>query len=343
MPFSLSLLRADFNEQFEKLRDKDGLYGAYRGGARKRPDLYASLDVAVTRALMGENLLALPETHRCEWADHINSFARTFHGRAPDGGYYDTFGHSDLHCNGMVIGALGVIGGKQRFPCRLYDPFKEIRDVATWLEKIDWAEQWSASHLFWGGMHCFSFSRECTPEWLETVFAWLDRNLDHQTGWWRAGVPHADRHQPLGGSVHIIPIYEHHARRFPVPERVIDSVLALQLDNGQWLHGRSNPFTYLELDALYAYALMRTWAPGYRKGDIAASVTKYGKAAVKYMNEKRKDLLTWHPHLILAAAGALGLLQQLDPENFVDSNKWTNIFGDKRFYQTAAVEVFDAK
>src|SRR5688572_14763668 len=67
MPFSLSLLRADINERFEKLRDKDGLYGAYRGGDRKRTDLYSTLDVAMTRALMGENLLALPEAQRREW------------------------------------------------------------------------------------------------------------------------------------------------------------------------------------------------------------------------------------------------------------------------------------
>ena len=30
-------------------------------------------------------------------------------------------------------------------------------------------------------------------------------------------------------------MYEHHGRAFPYPERVIDSVLALQLRNGRWL------------------------------------------------------------------------------------------------------------
>ena len=48
-------------------------------------------------------------------------------------------------------------------------------------------------------------------------------------------------------------MYEHHGRDFPQPERLIDSVVELQLPNGRWLD-RPGPHAmhYLELDALYA-------------------------------------------------------------------------------------------
>ncbi|MCZ7645234.1 MAG: hypothetical protein M5U26_08110 [Planctomycetota bacterium] len=346
MPSVLHLdeVRDALSALFEARLDRDGPYGGYRGGPRKRADLYAACDVAWARALMGEDLKALPETQRREWIEHINSFAAWDNvTRSTDGSYFDSHGHSKLHANGMVIGALAVLGGKQKHPCRLYEPFDAPEKAGPWLETIDWVNQWSASHWFWGGMHCFSFSKRCPPGWLERVFGWLDAELDPATGWWRKGVPHADRHQPLGGSVHILPVYEHHGRAFPCPERVIDSVLALQLPNGQWLQRKDEfPLSYLELDALYAFAAMRTWAAAYRAADVRAAVERFADLAVAYWTHRREALFGMHLHHVLGAAGCFGLLGQLLPERFPASAPWTDIFSDKRFYDTAAVETFPA-
>jgi hypothetical protein len=340
MPFDLSAVREDVYRFMDERLDKDGPYGCYRSGVRKRPDLYSSCDMAWIRGIFREDLLKLPQNHRQEWIDTINSYVHMSYGKPVDGGYFDSLGSSKLHANGMVIGALAMLGGKQRYPVKLYDEFNTVEKIEGWLERIDWEGQWSGSHLFWGGMHCFSFSKACTPAWREKVFAWLDANLDEKTGWWRKGVPHSDRHQPLGGSVHIVPIYEHHGRRFPYPERVIDSVIALQLPNGRW-HTTDWFFAmnYLELDALYALQLMKQWAPGYRTGDIAKTVEKFAKTATECYAAKKAEIYRLHPHYTLAMVGCFGLLQQLDPDGFRDSVQWTDIFSDKRFYDTAAVEV----
>lgn len=333
----LRQVKEEVNGYCDRLLDREGPYGCYRTGVRGRPDLYASCDIAEIRAIMGEPLRELDEYKRLEWIAHINSFLDR---DAKDGSYGDTFGHSRLHANGMVIGALGVLGGKQPLPVRLYDAFASADRVGDWLERIDWVNQWRASHLFWGGMHIFSFSKRCTPEWLNAVFDWLDRNLDERTGWWRRDVPHGDRHQPLGGSVHIVPIYQHHGRVFPYPERVIDSVLALQLGSGAWqqAEGRVHIMGYLELDALYALSYMRQLAPGYRENDIAAAVARYGRLARDYYRSRREELFALHPHHVLAAVGTFGLLQSFLPEEFPDDVPWSDIFSDLRFYDTAAVE-----
>ncbi len=42
-------------------------------------------------------------------------------------------------------------------------------------------------------------------------------------------------------------------------------------------------------------------------------------------------------HRLLAAAGELGLLMQLDPGRFTDTAAWTDIFSDARLYDTASV------
>lgn len=323
-------------------QDKQGKYGSYRKSVGQRPDLYSSLDMALARHIMGEDLTqTLSAKQREEWTSHINSFANNDFGKATDGSYFDTNGHSSLHANGMVIGGLSVLGGKQKFPVKLYDAFNSVDKIVPWLESLNWAEQWQASHKFWGGMICYSFSKQCTPAWFDRVFGWLDANLDPQTGWWRRGIPHSDRHQPLGGSVHILPLYEHYNHPFPYPEKVIDSVLKLQLPNGRWLETTdTNIMHYLELDALYAMYLMKKRTPGYREADIARSVDIYSKAVLTYYAEKKRDLYSLHPHMVLAAVGTFGLLQRLNPAVFIDDVAWTDIFSDRKLHMTRDVEVF---
>jgi hypothetical protein len=243
----------------------------------------------------------------------------------------------------MVIGALGVLGGRQAHPVRLYGEFDRANSVAPWLESLDWSNAWRTSHMFWGGVHCFSFSAQADAAWLKATFAWLEANLDSATGWWREGVASSDRHQSLGGAVHLLPLFEHHGRAFPFPERVIDSVLALQLSSGRWLEpqtdlDRQHVMHYLELDALYALVLMRKFSPNYRRHDILDAARRYGNLVRRYYASHAKSLYALHPHAMLAAIGVFGGLQQLLPEEFSDHVAWTDIFSDRRFYRTREVE-----
>jgi hypothetical protein len=283
---------------------------------------------------MGEELKeTVVEDQRSEWIEHINSFA------CPDGSYEDRFCHHALHANGMVVGALGPLGGRQPYAVQAYDEFDTPEKVTRWLEGIDWARQWSASHQFWGGFHCFSESARCTDEWRETVFAWLDTHADKETGWWKRGVEHADRHQALGGFVHIIPIYQHQKRSYPYAERVIDSVLAMQLPSGRWFEGSiSNVMTYLELDALYALRVSSQWAPRHRADDVRQAVVRYADLVDESWPRLVEEVLAGHPHHMLAAVGTFGLLQQHLPDRYTDSVEWTDIFSDRRLYQTSEVE-----
>ncbi len=329
-PMNLAAVRAVFLAHLESLRDREVSAGAYRGGSGRRTDLYASLDVALMRTLMGEELAtSLSPAERRAWADHINSYQR------PDGTFTDVFTHhSQLHAHGMVVGALGAIGEAMRHPHTLYAPFAAVEAVPGWLAAIDWATQWSASHLFWGGMHCYSLSRTCPPAWRDTVFAWLDEHLDRETGWWARGIPHTDRHQALGGSAHILPIYQHHDRPFPAPEALIDSVLELQLPNHRWLDQPGHyPVSYLELDALYALKFAGDRAPTHRTGEIRDAVQRFGRYVEDAWARRRDELLAEHPHILLGLVGTFGLLQQHLPEAYPDTATWTDIFSDPRLYR----------
>lgn len=335
---NLGDVRAQFLAHFESLRVQDQPYGRYRLQKDGPCDLYSTTDVAIGRTVMGEDLQAtLSAQQRAEWCAHINSFAQ------PDGTYTDRKGtpgewHAPEHRNGMVIGALGPLGGKQLRPVALYDRFDTAAKIGPWLETVNWQEFWSGSHVFWGGMHCFALSKRCTKAWQEATFAWLDVNLDPASGWWRKGVLHAGNverqgHNALGGACHIWPIYQHLNRPFPHPTQVIDSILRIQKADGLWhVYG-----SYMELDALYGLVYMGSLVPSHRRGDIAAAAQRHAAALLT----RWPEYLARNPrqHDILALVGTFGLHQQLNPDRFRDSQRWTDIFSDPKLYRTAAVEV----
>ena len=95
---------------------------------------------------------------------------------------------------------------------------------------------------------------------------------------------------------------------------------------------------YLELDALYALKLMRTLAPAYRRRDIERALDGMSTSPLKIGQTIRETLLSQHPHVILAAVGTFGLLQQHRPDQFPDSRAWSDIFTDRRLYMTSEVE-----
>jgi len=327
----LEPIRREMLTRLEALRVADGPPGAYAAQPGGAPDFYASMDVVHIRTVMGEDLReTLSEAERAAWAEHLGGF------QDGAGRFVGTYnGLSQHHALGMVIGALGPLGHGLPRRHGLFDDLCRSADLPGWLEGIDWASQWKASHVFWGGIHCFAMSARCTPAWREKALAWLDREIDPATGWWRRGVRHADRHQGLGGAAHIVPIYEHLGARFTYPEALIDSILARQLPGGHWLDLPGYyPVSYLELDALYLLKFARQRALGRRAGDINAAVDRFAAYALGCWETRREEFFAEHPHHWLGFAGAMGLLQQLQPDRFRDTRRWTDIFSDRRLYQT---------
>ncbi len=128
-------------------------------------------------------------------------------------------------------------------------------------------------------------------------------------------------------------MYEHNGHRFPYPERVIDSILGMQKQDGSWMRFGG----YMDLDALYGLKFMSTLSPEYRHAEVLNAARRQGKGLVERwaaFREAKPDI-----HQLLAAVGGFGLLQQLLPETYVDDAKWTDIFSDPALYRVKEVEV----
>ena len=90
-----------FEDFFESRRIRGDGYGQYlMRSTDSAPDYYGSLDVAISRTLMGEDLkTALSDADRQEWIRYLHKYARQ------NGTYCSTYGHFQLHANGMTVGA----------------------------------------------------------------------------------------------------------------------------------------------------------------------------------------------------------------------------------------------
>jgi len=330
MKVDLAEIRNTILRAIEQRRDKGDPHGCYKWLPGSRANLYASLDAAITYSIMGITANELGEKRRLEWIDYINSYADEVTG---DGRYKDIIPrHSYFHGNGMIIGALGYLGGRQPFPVAFYDEFDTPEKMIKWLEKFNWPRQWAGD--FWGGPMMFSTSKQCSARWIDITINWLDDNLDPDTGMWKKGVIPETKYNPLGGFVHIYPIYELHNRPFSFPDKVIESVYKLQMEDGRWYDG--DPFSYLDMDALYAYVAMIKISDRHLSL-VRESAEKYGRFLLNLLSEK--DIYgTITMHGLLALASSFGCLNQLIPDTFYDSVKWSDIFSSRALYRTDMVE-----
>ena len=340
----IASVRQDMMKYIEnELQGANKPYGYYRQypGDGEKYGLYGTLDISLIRTIMGENFhSSLTNKQRKEWVDFINSFA------LEDGSYESTW-HNTTHRNGMVISALGPLGGKQIYPTTFYEEFNTVDKLISYLDnEVDWAQLWGGSLQIWGGIIPYSLSKQSTQKWRKAAFKYLNENLDPNTGWWRKGVKHTDTFQPVGGGAHMWPIYQLHNKPFPYPEKVIDGILALQLEDRTWYGAKENirDGAYLDLDNLYGYAYMKSLAPGYKEKEIRKSVTKYGDYFLEYFYP---NFYTSKPngHKLLALVSIAGLLQELDPDRFYDSEgvDWTDIFSDPSLYMVKETECLSKK
>ncbi len=238
--------------------------------------------------------------------------------------------------NSKIIAALGILGGKQKFPVTFYNEFNTKEKLIDWLERYNWKWQWQSAHFFQGGITYYSFSKKCSSEWRESVFTWLNNNLDEKTGFWRKGLKPGNHYQQLGGSALLLPLYQHHNRIFLYPERLIDSILSFQFPSGRWFNVKHyHDMNFLEYDVLYTLHYLSSLVPNYRKDDIKLAVRKYSDVVLKFWPNRGE---TFKPDKW--SLGIFAILQKMNPDKFYDDVTWTDRFGDKRFFQTDKVEVF---
>ncbi len=251
------------------------------------PELYGSADLALLLAAMNELDERVSPASRDQWLRVLKGFQN------PRTGYFDrgnSTWHSTAHATGYAVAAIRVLGGLPDHPLKysagLWDTPSQ---TATWFNhlRFNWQYVWIGAHKF-GEVAAVSTTLGLTPAQLGNLIGWLDAHADPSTGFWKRGL-FDDNRVALGGAAHVWWTYEFHGVDIRYPDKVIDSVLSLQLSSGLW---SSAPYAdFIDLDAVYALRLAHEQLERagilYRTREVTMALERFLNASVPILNDSR--------------------------------------------------------
>ncbi len=285
-------------------------------------EVLASIDAVLIPRCLGDDLLhTLSESERGAWITYLTADSEMW---------------TQPHLVTNSIRALSLLGGAltQRPP--FWAEFLTGRaQPAAWLAALDWQRPWESSKSVLGGPMCASLVAE--PVWVDKLFAWLDEQLDPDSGLWprafHAAAPGDSkvRMQGIGAGAHIWPFYLLHRRPFPYAAALTRSLLAAQFPSGTW---SANLGSYLNVDALSGLGFISDLpdaSPATR-----ATVRESAQRYVAWMAPRWSDWFAQRPplHDILAASAAAGAARRWAD---AEGPGWHDTFQDQRMWQASAI------
>ncbi len=172
-------------------------------------------------------------------------------------------------------------------PIRGLAELREPAKMEAFLDGLDWqARPWSESHQGAGLYVSLVLTGAVSPEWQERYFAWLARENDPDTGFWRRGCVGFAEHSGLrtrfphlAGSFHYLFNHEYGRQALAHPQALIDTCLELR---------RSDPYPvghaigFAEID--WVYCLTRALRQsGYRFADVRAALESFTAEYIPYL------------------------------------------------------------
>lgn len=277
----------------------------------KKPDLYGTTDMVYL--LYSLNMLdGVSAADKQSWAELIRSFQNEKTGWF--GGNVTMHGRE--HALAYAIGALKLLGSAPSHPLSFEDKYRGADNIDRMFETTPWNMIWSGSHIASGIASAFINTGQADYEWLADYFAWLNREADPATGYWmrRADGSRKDKatNQEMGGAFHYYYIYTFTGRPLPYPEKIIDTTLTVQQDNG--LYDGNIPYC-IDLDGVFELIRAFKQTNGYRRADVESSIERTLSAIVERINDSGFLKKSYRDsHKLVGAIVALAEIQSFMPE-----------------------------
>ncbi|RRJ97623.1 hypothetical protein Ga0100231_003760 [Opitutaceae bacterium TAV4] len=184
-----------------------------------------------------------------------------------DSGLFCEATHHTYHVTAHCAAALELFDARPRHPLRTLGFLDAPDALENFLEQLDWKKSpWNSSHQGAGIFAARVIAGEATPGWQERYFAWLWREADEVSGFWRrgavatsaaeaeerrgaAGDERAPLFHSLAGSFHYLFNHEHARRPLRFPSAMIDSCLRIRAQNQHPTLGAAVSFA--EVDWVY--------------------------------------------------------------------------------------------
>ncbi len=310
-------LYAEWEAQFTADTD----VGSFRYRVSGPVSLYGTADMLISRATMGA--LDLTEEQKDRWAAVINGF------QVPRSGWYRkryTL-HFRSHTAAYAVAALKLIDRGPTYPVRAaLDVVRDRTAAVRWLERVPWSIIWPSSHIVAGLPAILIMMEAPAGAFFDWYFDWLDTHVHPATGFWSRGVLQRLKLRPivtkeeLGGAFHMHFVYEALGRAWPLPNKVVDTALALQHPNGLW----DGDVSYcIDLDGLYCLIRSSRNAGGYRADDVRVAAERYLAYAEKTLNDREFLFARYDTsHRLTGALSAVAECARAYPELVETSRPW---------------------
>ena len=232
--------------------------------------------------LTGE-LQQFSTSERSEWAEYLKSFQDE-----KSGLFLDPLAHEEDFANRkhdwqyftwqttfFCLSALDALGHTALFPLRFIQPYRGTTALTTWLNGLNWGDPWLESNKIM--FLASSLIQSGGLEDVHSIFDWLDRHQDPQTGYWGTE-QRADLLNAMAGAFHFYFLYLYLQRPFQYMEQIIDSTLSLQQPDGLY-DPRGGGGACLDLDAVDILVKL-SLLTDYRSEDINASLQRTCQAVL---------------------------------------------------------------
>src|SRR5690606_1186856 len=277
-----------------------GLFDAQTGGFRQNAAIgvnpMSSTDMIWIRYATNDAEPAAPD------ADAVRSYlqglqdpesGQIHHDRGPAGQ-----GHCDGHAFWQAVRALNIIGAPLLHPPRFLAPVLDPVGLSRWFDQFDWGPGGNGNHheVLWLVPVLAGLGN---PAWTDTFFRKIHDQQDAAT----VTLPQVRTN--ISRSFAYTALHLATGRIPPLADRLLDTILELQQDDGLW---NTAPPGFHTMDAIYVLTRLPRLI-GYRESDALAGLAR--------ANEVMRDMFVQHqahylgnPHAMLSITHTFGLLQE---------------------------------
>lgn len=277
-----------------------GTIGSYRMSEKIAPTMLSACYAARIKQLAG-SLRSLSPAKLSDWVKDINS------AQDPRTGWYDDpklpravrneLAKSEQEREATLLSytyeALTLIeslGGRPRHPLHFLEQYEDLEDLRKWLESRNWkTKQSGCDILYLAFPHVssgFPNVKRFRSPWVAALFEWLEERQDPETGYWGT-VSRAPLQSAFTAAFHIFHLYFVSGRPVRFVERIIDTTLSLQREDGHVGGPVNFPHETAGIcaDLDFAHVLVNLAIRcDYRRGDIVAACRKLVRATLECLN-----------------------------------------------------------
>ena len=272
---------------------RDPASGGFRFAEGQPPTLMASAQCVLgleltgglhrlsgdTRAKLTSFLMSSSEASG-EFRDRLYSPSDVTSDRHDDSYFFE---ETTAHCQ-QALDALGAPPP----PGRQWPAWRRADDLIEYFERLPWEDAWLESNrvMFVLSQLCHDVERHGKKQllpWVDAVLDWLNSHQDPTTGLWQGPYP-VSLSNAMAATFHFTFFYSYRRRELRYADRIIDSCLSLQEEDGLF-SGSSVGHTCLDYDALDLLA-KSSLAIQYRSTDVGRAMARARDALIGLHDEE---------------------------------------------------------